>query len=53
MPMAKSIGAGGSDIEGNDYKNISSLGFSYGLTFKTYVNAAALVSQIIAGQFHC
>lgn len=51
MPMAKSIGAGGSDIEGNDYKNISSLGFSWS-DFVKPTNAAALVSQIyIAGQF--
>lgn len=51
MPMAKSISAKGAEIEGNDYNNVSDMGFSWSEFIKP-TNAAALVSQIyIAGQF--
>jgi len=51
MPMAKSMSVKGPDIEGNDYGNVSDMGFSWSDWIKP-TNAAGVVSQIyVAGQF--
>jgi len=51
MPMAKAMSVKGSDIEGNDYNNVSDIGFSWGEWLKP-TNALALVSYLtVAGQF--